>query len=194
MVNQLLDFVANGDGNYYFENFGEALVYALIGFLIIFAGISLIILIIWLIGLLLRKTDNFAFLRSIGKKQKDKHCGNKHKRRRDCTSFNVRDFARARIFRMINPFSRTERLFGKNAMQKLAASRVAVFGAGGVGGYVLEALARSGVGAIDIIDSDEVSATNINRQILATRSSVGRAKVDVAAERKACALLPCSRG
>lgn len=84
---------------------------------------------------------------------------------------------------MINPFSRTERLFGKNAMQKLAASRVAVFGAGGVGGYVLEALARSGVGAIDIIDSDEVSATNINRQILATRSSVGRAKVDVAAER-----------
>ena len=54
---------------------------------------------------------------------------------------------------MINPFSRTERLFGKNAMQKLAASRVAVFGAGGVGGYVLEALARSGVGAIDIIDS-----------------------------------------
>ena len=84
---------------------------------------------------------------------------------------------------MINPFSRTERLFGKNAMQKLAASRVAVFGAGGVGGYVLEALARSGVGAIDIIDSDEVSVTNINRQILATRSSVGRAKVDVAAER-----------
>ena len=72
MVNQLLDFVANGDGNYYFENFGEALVYALIGFLIIFAGISLIILIIWLIGLLLRKTDNFAFLRSSGKKQKDK--------------------------------------------------------------------------------------------------------------------------
>lgn len=84
---------------------------------------------------------------------------------------------------MINPFSRTERLFGKNAMQKLAASRVAVFGAGGVGGYVLEALARSGVGAIDIIDSDEVSVTNINRQILATRSSVGRAKVFVAAER-----------
>lgn len=84
---------------------------------------------------------------------------------------------------MINPFSRTERLFGKNAMQKLAASRVAVFGAGGVGGYVLEALARSGVGAIDIIDSDEVSVTNINRQILATRSSVGRAKVYVAAER-----------
>ncbi len=84
---------------------------------------------------------------------------------------------------MINPFSRTERLFGKNAMQKLAASRVAVFGAGGVGGYVLEALARSGVGAIDIIDSDEICVTNINRQILATRSSVGRAKVDVAAER-----------
>lgn len=84
---------------------------------------------------------------------------------------------------MINPFSRTERLFGKNAMQKLAASRVAVFGAGGVGGYVLEALARSGVGAIDIIDSDEVSVTNINRQILATRSAVGRAKVFVAAER-----------
>lgn len=84
---------------------------------------------------------------------------------------------------MINPFSRTERLFGKNSMQKLAASRVAVFGAGGVGGYVLEALARSGVGAIDIIDSDEISVTNINRQILATRSTVGRTKVCVAAER-----------
>lgn len=84
---------------------------------------------------------------------------------------------------MLNPFSRTELIFGKEAMQKLLSSRVAVFGAGGVGGYVLEALARSGVGAIDIIDNDEISITNINRQILATRSSVGRAKVDVAAER-----------
>ena len=80
-------------------------------------------------------------------------------------------------------FSRTELLIGEAGLKKLSASRVAVFGAGGVGGYAIEALARSGVGAIDIIDSDEVSVTNINRQILATRSSVGRAKVYVAAER-----------
>lgn len=84
---------------------------------------------------------------------------------------------------MLNRFSRTEMLFGKEAMQKLAASRVAVFGIGGVGGFTVEALARSGVGAIDLIDNDTVSLTNINRQIIATTDTVGKYKVDVAAER-----------
>ena len=84
---------------------------------------------------------------------------------------------------MLNQFSRTEMLFGKNAMQKLASARVAVFGIGGVGGFTVEALARSGVGAIDIIDDDKVSLTNINRQIIATLETVGNYKVDVAAER-----------
>lgn len=80
-------------------------------------------------------------------------------------------------------FSRTELLFGKDALDKLAASRVAVFGLGGVGGYVVEALARSGVGALDLVDSDTVCLSNVNRQILATTKTVGRLKVDVAAER-----------
>ncbi len=80
-------------------------------------------------------------------------------------------------------FSRTRLLYGKAALEKLAASRVAVFGVGGVGGYVVEALARSGVGALDLIDHDTVSLSNINRQILATDSTVGRLKVEVAAER-----------
>ena len=84
---------------------------------------------------------------------------------------------------MLNEFSRTELIFGKEAMEKLAAARVAVFGIGGVGGYTVEALARSGVGAIDIIDNDKVSLTNINRQIYATHATIGRYKVDVAAER-----------
>ena len=84
---------------------------------------------------------------------------------------------------MQNSFSRTELLLGKNAMQRLAESRVAVFGIGGVGGYAVEALARSGVGALDIVDDDRVCLTNINRQILATRSTVGKYKVDVAADR-----------
>ncbi len=84
---------------------------------------------------------------------------------------------------MLNQFSRTELLFGKEAMEKLAASRVAVFGIGGVGGYTVEALVRSGVGAIDLIDDDKVCLTNINRQIYATRKTVGRYKVEVAAER-----------
>lgn len=84
---------------------------------------------------------------------------------------------------MLNQFSRTELIFGKEAMEKLAASRVAVFGIGGVGGYTVEALARSGVGAIDLIDDDKVCLTNINRQLLATRKTVGKYKVDVAAER-----------
>lgn len=74
-------------------------------------------------------------------------------------------------------------LFGKKAMQKLASARVAVFGIGGVGGFTVEALARSGVGAIDLIDDDKVSLTNINRQIIATLETVGNYKVDVAAER-----------
>lgn len=84
---------------------------------------------------------------------------------------------------MQNQFSRTELLLGKNAMDKLRCSRVAVFGIGGVGGYVCEALARSGVGIMDFIDKDIVDSTNINRQIIATRSSIGRNKVDVMKER-----------
>ena len=84
---------------------------------------------------------------------------------------------------MLNRFSRTEMLLGAQAMEKLKNARVAVFGVGGVGGYVVEALARSGVGKLDLIDSDTVSLTNINRQIIATESTIGKCKVDVAAER-----------
>ncbi len=84
---------------------------------------------------------------------------------------------------MLNQFSRTELLYGKDAMEKLAQARVAVFGVGGVGGYTVEALIRSGIGAIDLIDDDKVCLTNINRQIYATRKTVGKYKVDVAAER-----------
>lgn len=84
---------------------------------------------------------------------------------------------------MLNQFSRTELLFGKEAMEKLAKAWVAVFGIGGVGGYTVEALIRSGVGAVDLIDDDKVCLTNINRQIYATRKTVGKYKVDVAAER-----------
>lgn len=84
---------------------------------------------------------------------------------------------------MLHQFSRTELLFGKDGMEKLSRSRVAVFGIGGVGGYTVEALARSGVGAIDLIDDDRVCLSNINRQIIATHKTIGRYKVDVAAER-----------
>lgn len=84
---------------------------------------------------------------------------------------------------MLNQFSRTELLFGKEAMDRLAHSRVAVFGIGGVGGYTVEALIRSGVGAVDLIDDDKICLTNINRQIYATRKTVGQYKVDVAEER-----------
>ena len=84
---------------------------------------------------------------------------------------------------MLNQFSRTELLYGKAAMERLENSRVAVFGVGGVGGYTVEALARSGVGAIDLIDDDKVCLTNLNRQIIATRSTIGKYKVDVAKER-----------
>lgn len=80
-------------------------------------------------------------------------------------------------------FSRTELLLGSEAMKKLAASRVAVFGAGGVGGFAIEALARVGIGAIDIIDNDTVSESNINRQIFALTDTVGRYKTEVAAQR-----------
>lgn len=80
-------------------------------------------------------------------------------------------------------FARTEILLGKEALKKLAASRVAVFGVGGVGGYVCEALVRSGVGAFDLIDNDKVSLTNLNRQIIATHKTLGRYKVDVMKER-----------
>lgn len=84
---------------------------------------------------------------------------------------------------MLTQFSRTELLFGKEAMEKLKNARVAVFGIGGVGGYVCEALVRSGVGAFDLIDDDKVCLTNINRQIIATRKTVGKYKVDVMKER-----------
>lgn len=84
---------------------------------------------------------------------------------------------------MLNRFSRTELLIGDEAVQKLNASRVAVFGIGGVGGYTVEALVRSGIGAIDIIDDDKVCLTNINRQIIATTDTIGKYKVDVAEER-----------
>ena len=84
---------------------------------------------------------------------------------------------------MTEQFSRTQLLLGETAMEKLRNARVAVFGIGGVGGYTVEALARSGVGQLDLIDSDTISISNINRQILATHSTVGRLKVDVAKDR-----------
>ena len=80
-------------------------------------------------------------------------------------------------------FKRTELLLGESAVKKLSGCRVAVFGIGGVGGYTAEALARSGVGKLDLIDNDTVSESNINRQIIALHSTVGRAKVDVMKER-----------
>ena len=79
---------------------------------------------------------------------------------------------------MLNQFSRTQLLYGETSMQKLASCRVAVFGIGGVGGYVVEALARSGIGAFDLIDDDRICLTNLNRQILATRKTVGKYKVE----------------
>ena len=84
---------------------------------------------------------------------------------------------------MLNQFSRTQLLLGKEAMDRLKGARVAVFGIGGVGGYVCEALVRSGVGAIDLIDDDKVCLTNLNRQIIATRKTVGKYKTDVMEER-----------
>ncbi|MDO4977858.1 MAG: tRNA threonylcarbamoyladenosine dehydratase [Eubacteriales bacterium] len=84
---------------------------------------------------------------------------------------------------MSEQFSRTELLLGESAVKKLSDCRVAVFGVGGVGGYVCEALVRSGVGAFDLVDSDTVSVSNINRQIIATHSTVGRYKTEVMKER-----------
>lgn len=84
---------------------------------------------------------------------------------------------------MLNQFSRTSLLFGEESIEKLHNMRVAVFGIGGVGGYVCEALVRSGVGAFDLVDDDKVCLTNLNRQIIATRETVGRYKVDVMRDR-----------
>lgn len=84
---------------------------------------------------------------------------------------------------MLNQFSRTQLLIGEAAINKLQKSRVAVFGIGGVGGYVCEALVRSGVGAFDLVDDDKVCLTNLNRQIIATRKTVGKYKADVMKER-----------
>lgn len=84
---------------------------------------------------------------------------------------------------MLNQFSRTQLLLGEEGMERLRLARVAVFGIGGVGGYTVEALARSGVGTLDIIDDDRICLTNINRQLLATRKTVGQYKVDIAEER-----------
>ncbi len=84
---------------------------------------------------------------------------------------------------MLNQFSRTQLLFGADGMEKLYRARVAVFGVGGVGGYAVEALARSGIGTLDLIDDDKVCLTNLNRQIIATRKTVGQYKVDVAERR-----------
>ena len=83
----------------------------------------------------------------------------------------------------MQPFSRTTLLLGPESMEKLKNARVAIFGLGGVGGYVAEALARSGVGALELIDHDTISLTNINRQLLATHSTVGLYKADVARQR-----------
>ncbi|MCH5209259.1 MAG: tRNA threonylcarbamoyladenosine dehydratase [Oscillospiraceae bacterium] len=84
---------------------------------------------------------------------------------------------------MSERFGRTELIFGSDAMEKLAAARVAVFGVGGVGGFVVETLARAGVGALDLIDNDQVCLSNFNRQIIALQSTLGKYKVDAAAER-----------
>lgn len=84
---------------------------------------------------------------------------------------------------MLNQFSRTSLLFGEESIEKLHNMRVAVFGIGGVGGYVCEALVRSGIGAFELVDDDKVCLTNLNRQIIATRETVGRYKVDVMRDR-----------
>ncbi len=84
---------------------------------------------------------------------------------------------------MLNQFSRTQLIYGKEAMGRLSRSHVAVFGIGGVGGYTVEALVRSGIGEITLVDDDRVCLTNLNRQLLATRKTVGRYKVDAAEER-----------
>jgi len=94
-----------------------------------------------------------------------------------------RNVWRQAAYKMVNQFSRTELLLGADAIEKLRQSRVAVFGVGGVGGYVVEALARAGIGALDLIDNDTVSLSNINRQIIALHSTIGLPKVEAAANR-----------
>lgn len=84
---------------------------------------------------------------------------------------------------MLNQFSRTQLLIGEDGMNRLSQARVAVFGIGGVGGYTVEALARSGIGIFDLVDDDKVCLTNLNRQIIATRNTVGQYKVEVAKQR-----------
>lgn len=84
---------------------------------------------------------------------------------------------------MLNQFSRTQLLLGKEGMERLFHARVAVFGIGGVGGYAVEALARSGIGTLDLIDDDKVCLTNLNRQILATRKTVAKYKIEVTRDR-----------
>ncbi|MFT3950774.1 MAG: tRNA threonylcarbamoyladenosine dehydratase [Oscillospiraceae bacterium] len=84
---------------------------------------------------------------------------------------------------MLNQFSRTELLLGADAIKKLSEARVAIFGIGGVGGYAGEALARAGVGAFDLIDDDKICLTNLNRQIIALRSTIGKNKTDVMRDR-----------
>ena len=86
---------------------------------------------------------------------------------------------------MLDSWERTQLLLGADAMARLSRARVAVFGIGGVGGYAVEALARCGVGALDLIDNDRVSHSNINRQIIATHATLGQYKVDAARERVA---------
>lgn len=92
-------------------------------------------------------------------------------------------FIMKEVNRMLNQFSRTELLFGNTAMEQLKHARVAVFGIGGVGSFTVEALVRSGVGTIDIFDDDKVCITNINRQLIATRKTVGQYKVEVMKDR-----------
>lgn len=84
---------------------------------------------------------------------------------------------------MLNQFSRTEMIFGMEAIEKLQKSHVAIFGIGGVGSYTAEALVRNGIGTLDLIDDDKICLTNINRQLFATRKTVGEYKVDIAKER-----------
>ena len=93
---------------------------------------------------------------------------------------------------MSNAFSRTQMLYGQENMQKLYHAHIAVFGLGGVGGYVVEALTRSGIGALDIIDHDRVCESNLNRQILATRQTIGMCKTDAAAQRIAAINPECT--
>ena len=84
---------------------------------------------------------------------------------------------------MLNQFSRTELLIGKEGIEKLKDAKVAVFGIGGVGSFVVEGLARAGIGNFILIDDDKICLTNLNRQIIATRKTIGKYKVEVAKER-----------